>query len=43
MDRKASEYYDNINPDLLNAIPASAPVILEIGRGAGRLGMEYKN
>lgn len=42
MERKASEYYDNINMDLLNSIPADAKVVLEIGCGAGRLGAAHK-
>jgi trans-aconitate methyltransferase len=35
-------YYDNVNVALLNKIPAGARVVVEIGCGAGRLGMEYK-
>jgi 2-polyprenyl-3-methyl-5-hydroxy-6-metoxy-1,4-benzoquinol methylase len=42
MDVKNPAYYDNINLDLLNAIPAGAELVLEIGCGAGRLGMAYK-
>jgi 2-polyprenyl-3-methyl-5-hydroxy-6-metoxy-1,4-benzoquinol methylase len=35
-------YYDNFNPNLLAAIPVGRKVVLEIGCGAGRLGMAYK-
>ncbi len=42
MDSKTPEYYDNINLDLLNGIPLTSQRVLEIGCGAGRLGMEFK-
>jgi SAM-dependent methyltransferase len=42
MDTKNPAYYDNINLDLLNAIPSECRLVLEVGCGAGRLGMEFK-
>ena len=42
MEENDPSYYDNINPDLLGAIPGNAEVVLEVGCGAGRLGYEYK-
>jgi SAM-dependent methyltransferase len=42
MDRNHPAYYDNLNEGLLESIPPEAGLVLEIGCGAGRLGMEYK-
>jgi len=42
MERNEPAYYDNLNTDLLEAIPANCQLVLEVGCGAGRLGLEYK-
>jgi SAM-dependent methyltransferase len=42
MERNVPAYYDNLNTGVLDAIPAGASTVLEIGCGAGRLGSEYK-
>ena len=42
MERNEPAYYDNLNTGLLEAIPPGAELVLEIGCGAGRLGLEYK-
>lgn len=42
MDENAPDYYDNLNEGLLEAIPPGAGIVMEVGCGAGRLGMEYK-
>jgi len=39
----STNYYDNINLDLLQAIPNSLGKILELGCGAGALGARYKS
>jgi len=39
---KQSNYYNNINPDLLTAIPLHASQVLELGAGAGALGAAFK-
>jgi 2-polyprenyl-3-methyl-5-hydroxy-6-metoxy-1,4-benzoquinol methylase len=39
---KQSNYYNNINPDLLAAIPLHASQVLELGAGAGALGAAFK-
>ncbi len=35
-------YYNNVNPDLLAAIPLHATKVLELGAGAGALGAAFK-
>jgi SAM-dependent methyltransferase len=42
MENTEPAYYDNLNTDVLDAIPPTARTVLEIGCGAGRLGFEYK-
>lgn len=42
MEGNVPAYYDNLNAGVLEAIPTGAGMVLEIGCGAGRLGMEYK-
>jgi 2-polyprenyl-3-methyl-5-hydroxy-6-metoxy-1,4-benzoquinol methylase len=42
MHVKSATYYDNINVPLLDAIPASAATVLEIGCGQGALGAAFK-
>ncbi len=42
MERNEPAYYDNLNTGVLDALPPGADLILEVGCGAGRLGMEYK-
>lgn len=37
-----TNYYDNINLDLLNRIPVTSTRVLEIGCGSGRLGQAFK-
>lgn len=37
-----TNYFDNINPDLLNRIPVTSTRVLEIGCGSGRLGQAFK-
>ena len=37
-----TNYFDNINPDLLNRIPVTSMRVLEIGCGSGRLGQAFK-
>lgn len=37
-----TNYFDNINPDLLNRIPVTSARVLEIGCGSGRLGQAFK-
>lgn len=37
-----TNYFDNINPDLLNRIPVTSTRVLEIGCGSGRLGRAFK-
>lgn len=42
MKSNKNNYYGNINHDVLNLIPLSANLILEIGCGQGRLGAAFK-
>lgn len=42
MQANGDQYYDNVNPNLMAAIPPAAGTVLEIGCGAGRLGSVYK-
>ena len=42
MRPKAADYYGNLNVPLLDSIPASAKLVLEIGCGDGRLGAAHK-
>jgi tRNA G46 methylase TrmB len=37
-----SDYYRNVNLDLLNRIPEQATSVLEIGCGSGWLGAAFK-
>src|SRR5690349_7521194 len=41
MDEAPSSYYDRVNPELLGAIPVTASTVLEVGCGAGSLGVEF--
>ena len=36
------KYYTQANPELLDRIPVTAKIVLEIGCGAGGLAYEYK-
>ena len=42
MMSQSSDYFGNVNHDLLNSIPLSASRVLEIGCGSGALGAAYK-
>ena len=38
----AADYFDRVNPDLLQRIPVTARAVLEVGCGAGALGAAFK-
>lgn len=38
-----SDYYRNVNEDLLNRIPPSSKNVLEIGCGSGWMGAAFKS